>query len=180
MREIKINRIWAMPNKWTFRIKPIAELIKKYILKNNNWIDPFAGMYSPAKYRNDLNPECNADFNEDARDFLKRFSDNEVDGVLFDPPYSVRQVVECYKGIGKVATHEETKMTFYSICKNEMARIIKINGYAICFGWTSMGLGKNRGFKMIEILLVPHGGTKNDTICTVEKKIINMNQEMKF
>lgn len=29
----------------------------------------------------------------------------------------------------------------------------------------------NRGFEMIEILLVPHGGSKNDTICTVEKKL---------
>ena len=33
-----------------------------------------------------------------------------------------------------------------------------------------MGIGKNRGFEMIEILLVPHGGSKNDTIVTVEQK----------
>ena len=51
-----------------------------------------------------------------------------------------------------------------------MARIIKPGGYAICCGWTSQGLGKNRGFEMIEILLVPHGGSKNDTIVTVEVK----------
>jgi len=35
-----------------------------------------------------------------------------------------------------------------------------------------MGLGKNRGFKMARILLVPHGGSKNDTIVTVENKIL--------
>ena len=34
-----------------------------------------------------------------------------------------------------------------------------------------MGLGKNRGFEMLEILLVPHGGSKNDTIVTVERKL---------
>lgn len=33
-----------------------------------------------------------------------------------------------------------------------------------------MGLGKNRGFKMTRILLVAHGGSKNDTIVTVEIK----------
>lgn len=25
---MKIDRIWAMPNKWTFTIKPIAQLLK--------------------------------------------------------------------------------------------------------------------------------------------------------
>ena len=52
----------------------------------------------------------------------------------------------------------------------EIARILKLNGKVICFGWSSMGLGKNRGFEMTRILLVPHGGSKNDTICTVEIK----------
>ena len=32
-------------------------------------------------------------------------------------------------------------------------------------------MGKNRGFEIVEILLVAHGGHHNDTICTVEKKI---------
>jgi hypothetical protein len=34
-----------------------------------------------------------------------------------------------------------------------------------------MGLGKSRGFKMERLLLVPHGGDHNDTICTVEIKV---------
>lgn len=34
-----------------------------------------------------------------------------------------------------------------------------------------MGLGKTRGFEMQRILLVPHGGSKNDTLVTVEVKI---------
>ena len=34
-----------------------------------------------------------------------------------------------------------------------------------------MGLGENRGFTMMRILLVPHGGSKNDTIVTVEQKM---------
>jgi len=35
-----------------------------------------------------------------------------------------------------------------------------------------MGIGKGRGFKIVRIMLVPHGGAKNDTIVTVERKII--------
>jgi hypothetical protein len=27
--DMRIERIWAMPNKWTFTIKPIRELIKE-------------------------------------------------------------------------------------------------------------------------------------------------------
>ncbi|KKL75008.1 hypothetical protein LCGC14_2059240, partial [marine sediment metagenome] len=55
--------------------------------------------------------------------------------------------------------------------KDNLARLLKTNGIAICCGWSSQGLGKNRGFKIEEILLVPHGGSKNDTIVTVERKL---------
>ena len=27
-----VDRVWAMPNKWTFTIKPIARLLKKYLV----------------------------------------------------------------------------------------------------------------------------------------------------
>lgn len=107
----------------------------------------------------------------DALEFLKQFPDEYADGVLFDPPYSPRQVSECYKGIGLEVTQEKTSMTFYSNIKNEMKRVIKPGGKVICFGWNSMGLGKKRGFKMKKILLVAHGGNKNDTICVVEQKL---------
>ena len=32
-------------------------------------------------------------------------------------------------------------------------------------------LGKNRGFEIVEILLVAHGGHYNDTIVTIEIKL---------
>jgi hypothetical protein len=44
-------------------------------------------------------------------------------------------------------------------------------GYAICCGWNSIGIGKKRGFKLIEVLLVCHGRLHNDTIVTVEQKV---------
>jgi len=41
---MRIERIWAMPNKNTFDIKPIKELILEE-MTNGKWIDPFANIY---------------------------------------------------------------------------------------------------------------------------------------
>lgn len=162
-----------MPSRWTFTIKPIKQLLNEEII-SGVWVDPFCGENSPAQIKNDLNPDNQfAQTHMDALDFLKSLPDNYADGLLFDPPYSPRQVSECYKGFGKEVTNETTRCDFYSKLKNEMNRICKTNGKIICFGWNSMGMGKNRGFEMNRILLVPHGGSKNDTICTVETKLIN-------
>lgn len=150
-----INRSWAMPNKRTFQIKPIKELIEKY--KNSElWLDPF-----PYPYR------------IDALDYLNDFGTCVADGVLFDPPYSPRQLKECYDNIGM--TLHDTKSSVWAKWKDEIARVIKKNGICISFGWSSNGLGKSRGFEIIEILLVAHGGNHNDTICVVEKKVKNDN-----
>ena len=37
-------------------------------------------------------------------------------------------------------------------------------------GWNSNGVGKKRNFVLREILLVSHGGSRHDTICTCETK----------
>ena len=39
------------------------------------------------------------------------------------------------------------------------------------FGWNSGGIGKTKGFEIVEILMVAHGGWHNDTIVTIEKKV---------
>lgn len=172
---MKIERKWAMPNKWTFTIKPIKQLLDEEmgepLFINGLWADPFAGKHSYAQLTNDLNSKANSKFHIEAIDFLKQQKSESLDGVLFDPPYSPRQVKELYEGIGLNCTSDKTKQSFYSDAKNEIARIIKFGGKVICFGWNSMGLGKNRGFEMTRILLVPHGGSKNDTIVTVEYKV---------
>ena len=102
---------------------------------------------------------------EDALTWLKGKRTHRYDTVLYDPPYSITQA----RMYGK---KEFSSMKYWADCKNEIARILKPGGKAICFGWSSMGLGKNRGFEMTRILLVPHGGSKNDTIVTVEKKLL--------
>jgi len=166
-----IERAWAMPNKNTFSIKPIKQLlIEEVDNKSNLWIDPFANTNKWGNITNDLNPEYDTDYHLDALDFLIYFENESVDGVLFDPPFGPRQVSECYKGFGIPVTMQTTQASFYTNIKKEIARIVKPNGKVISFGWNSGGIGKTNGFTIKRILLVAHGGWHNDTICTVEVK----------
>lgn len=167
---IDIQRQWAMPNKNTFDIKPIKELIQSE-LTNGTWIDPFANQNKLASITNDLNPAFDTDYHMDALDFLKTFQNESVDGVLYDPPYSPRQVTECYQGVGMNVTSETTRASFWGNQKKEISRIVKPGGKVITFGWNSGGIGRKYGFEITRILLVPHGGWHNDTICTVEVKV---------
>jgi len=158
-----------MPNKNTFSIKPIREMLAKEITEGV-WIDPFANANKLASITNDLNEEYDTNYHLDALDFLKLFDDQSVDGILYDPPYSPRQVSECYKQFGMEVTSETTRSDWWTKHKKEITRIIKPNGKVISFGWNSGGIGKTNGFEITYILLVPHGGKHNDTICTVEVK----------
>lgn len=168
---IKFTRIWEMPNSNTFDIKCIRKLIGKYLKVDMLSIDPFANRSRFAKVTNDLNPEMNTDYHLDAVDFLKRFTDQSVDFVFYDPPYSLRQVSECYKNVGIEVTNETTQSDWRTKHINEISRIVKSEGIVMCFGWNSSGIGVKRGFELIEILLIAHGGSHNDTIVTVERKL---------
>ena len=166
---IVMERVWAMPNKNTFEIKPIKALIEEE-LTDGLWIDPFANRNKLATVTNDLNTEYDTDYHMDALDFMKMFEDNSVEGVLYDPPYSPRQVSECYNNVGYNVTWDTTKASFWGNHKREISRIVKLGGKVITFGWNSGGIGNKYGFEIERILLVPHGGWHNDTICTVEVK----------
>lgn len=159
-----------MPNKNTFDIKPIKELIQSE-LTDGTWVDPFANQNKLATITNDLNPAFDTNYHMDALDFLKIFQNESIDGVLYDPPYSPRQVTECYQGVGMNVTSETTRASFWSNQKKEISRIVKPGGKVITFGWNSGGIGRKYGFEITRILLVPHGGWHNDTICTVEVKV---------
>ena len=153
----------------TFTIKPIGELVARYVKDGKGWIDPFAGENSPAEITNDLNPAKPAKYHMHALEFAKML-DGQYDGCLFDPPYSLTQIKECYQNIGCEDFMSQDASHFPYDIKREIAKKIKPNGIVICCGWNSGGFGKKLGFEMIEILLVPHGRTHNDTIVTVERK----------
>lgn len=163
-----INREWAMPNSNTFDIKPIKAIIKKYIYGRS--VDPFANKNKLATITNDLDEQYDTDYHLDALDFLKQFDEESVDTILYDPPYSPRQVVECYKKLNKTVNMQTTQASYWSKHKEQIGRIVKPNGIVITCGWNSGGIGSKYGFDIIEILLVAHGGWHNDTIVTVERK----------
>jgi len=167
-----ISRAWAMPNASTFTIKPIAALLDRYVpLNGEGWADPFAGWASPAEWTNDLNPELSAKSHCDARAFASGLPAG-LTGVLFDPPYSPRQIAEVYKSVGLAVGVEDTQNgRLYSETRDLLAPKIEPGGIAISCGWNSSGFGRARGFKIVEILMVCHGGAHNDTIVTVESKI---------
>ena len=108
---IRIERKWAMPSSITFGIKPIAELLDEEITEGE-WVDPFARDSKRANITNDINEDTAAEYHMDALEFLKMMGDDCADGVLYDPPYSLRQVKECYNSIGRDLTSHESRYFF--------------------------------------------------------------------
>ena len=174
---MEINREWAMPNSKTFKIKPIKEIIQKYTNGVELVLDPFANECSikdsincKRYISNDLDTQFNTDFHLEAQDFMAMFEENSVDVVLFDPPYSGRQVKECYERLGKTVTMADTNAGYFTKFKKEISRILKPNGICITCCWNTNGIGQKYGFEIIEILDVAHGSSHNDTLVTVERK----------
>ena len=172
---MKITRQWAMPNSNTFSIKPIGDLIRRYGFVDEplTFIDPFCrdSIFKEYCISNDLDPEIRADYHMDALDFIKMFGTEQIHGVLFDPPYSPRQVSECYRSLDMTVNMQTTQSSFWGNIKKEVARVLTPGGVCITCGWNSGGIGKSNGFEIEEVLMVPHGGWHNDTIVTVERKI---------
>ena len=172
-----------MPNKQTFDIEPINDLLSRYLynykpLMGDAWgkrsptsVDPFANTSKLATITNDIDPQYDTDYHMDALDFLKDRETGLADIVLFDPPYSPRQVSEVYKSLEMSVNMQTTQSSFWGDLKREIARVVKHNGIVITCGWNSGGIGEQYGFEIKEILLVAHGGWHNDTIVTVERKV---------
>ena len=167
-KNLPIHRAWAMPNSNTFEIGPIIGLIERY--SHGVVIDPFARNSKCADITNDLDPVCDTTFHMDATEFLAQFPDASIDTVLYDPPYSPRQISECYKRLGRAVNMQTTQASYWSVQKKEIARIVKPGGIVITCSWNSGGIGLKYGFQPLEILLVAHGGWHNDTIVVVEQK----------
>jgi hypothetical protein len=177
---IPMRRVWAMPSAETFSIPPIGALVKSYLRDAGVSVDPFARNKRWATHTNDINPETAAEHHMDAAEFLSMLVAGGVaaDVGLFDPPYSPYQVIECYKGAGKDFSHFAKDGHGWKRHRDLFAALIKPGGYVLSFGWNSNGIGKERGFEKVEILLVAHGREHNDTICTVERKVESAQQDM--
>ena len=174
-----ITKTWAMPNSNTFSIKPIKQIIERYIsikaMEKHSAelciVDPFANSNTFGTIRNDIDPQYDTQYHMDATDFLKQLETESADIILYDPPYSTRQLSECYTRMNLSVSADMTRADYWTKQKKEISRIAKPNSYVLSFCWKKGGMGKSLGFEQIEIMLVAHGGWHNDTIITVEKKV---------
>ena len=164
MTEVPCHVVWAMPSRWTFRVRPIREFVYRYAIGVG--VDPFSGNSTIATHRNDLGRG-----GIDAAEWCWQLVERGVvaDYVLFDPPYSPRQIAECYKGIGRDVTTKDTQSAvLYAAVREPLWRLLRPGGVALSFGWSSAGFGKDA--EDVEMLLVRHGGAHNDTICIAQRK----------
>jgi DNA modification methylase len=173
---MKFEYKFSMPNHLTFEMIPVRKLLSELLPLNDKIIiDPFSNRkHKFASITNDIDKSKQTHYNMCALQFLKLFESGSVDVVLFDPPYSLRQLKEVYSGIGQSLSHSHTT-TFFRDIKDEIKRVVKPGGLVYSFGWSSVGMGNNRNFSKSEILLLNHGGYHNDTIILKERK----NQDLK-
>lgn len=162
-----------MPSADTFSVKPIGDFVQRYLAQSTVSVDPFARNKTWATHTNDLNPETTAQRHLDAEVFLRQLLQEGArpDLIILDPPYSPRQISECYKGVGlEVGMKETQSALLYKRVRDAADELLAPDGVVLSFGWSSNGMGKGRGYEITEILLCAHGGAHNDTICMAEQK----------
>lgn len=170
---MKFKRVFALPNPETFSIPPIASFVQSFLRLSKVSVDPFARNRQWFTHTNDLDPNTSAQHHLDAEQFLLLLRQQGVTADLgvFDPPYSPRQISECYKSIGLKATGEDTQNArLYKRVRDAMDVLLIPGGLVLSFGWNSNGMGIGRGYDLLAVLLVAHGGAHNDTICLLEQK----------
>ena len=157
-----------MPASDTFDCRPMGEFVRRYLQGVS--VDPFARNKRWATHTNDLNPTTEAEHHMDAEAFLKMLADRGIkaDCIILDPPYSPRQISECYAAAGLKAGMKDTQnAALYARVRNAARALCKPGTVVLSFGWNSAGMGEQ--FERMETLLVAHGGAHNDTICVADR-----------
>lgn len=142
-----------MPNSNTFDVKPIGDFVRRYLAESKISVDPFSRDKRWATHTNDLDPTTKAESHEDAEKFVQRLAEEGTlaDLVIFDPPYSPRQMSECYKKVGiEVGMRGTQNGPLYSRVRDAIALIVPSGGYVLSFGWNSSGMGKKQS-RMLKI-----------------------------
>jgi len=157
---IRTDRVWAMPNSRPFKIPAIAKLIEEECvgIPEDKIVDLFP--YQATR---------------DAFTYMKSLQDSSVKVYLVDPPYSHNLARELYKDHGKEhgvpMVSWESPKKYWTAFRKEMARTLEPGGKVITLAWNTQGTGKTNGFEITRILMVAHGGGRNDTIVTVDRKL---------
>lgn len=133
-------------------------------------VDPFARdcTLADAAFRNDINPKTHAFHHLDAIDFFVKILDHNgpgfADFIIYDPPFSQRQLEEKYDGelvnMYTVPGYVKNVNTLACLCLRPGGRLLK-------FGYNSNKVGSldfEAGW------LQPTGGNSNDVIISLWKQ----------
>jgi hypothetical protein len=157
---IRFEHIRCPLHRYTFSVKPIREWVERTC--SGRVLNLFAGMTRLAvdEYRNDLDPDMPAHSHLDALDFLRGYQGEKFATILLDPPYAYRKSMERYKGI---------VCSPFRQLKDEVVKHLKPGGLVVTFGYHSIVMGKNRGFRLEQMAIFSHGGAIHDTIASAER-----------
>ncbi len=171
----------------TFENKHIRYIIDRHLAQHNSdtfpfacrILDPFARESFTTKLEyaitNDLNPEMPTDYHLEANDFceliLSEHGAGQYDIILWDPPYTMRQLKELYDGIGLKLFQEQTQNMWGRAIK-ACQKLLKVNGHFISFGYHTKGI-RSRNFSTDEIHIFQTNFAPDayDVLCTVQRKV---------
>lgn len=176
--EIKFKRICQPLSPYTFQAPKIKAWVEEHLDSDDLILNLFAGKTRLTKCRRevrvDLDPEMKPEFVMDALDFIRWWKEKctvpkcgclffpKFNKIILDPPYSYRKSMELYKG---------NRNSRFKQILDILPDILAEDGQVITFGYHSSVMSKKRGFKIVELLLMSHGGAIHDTIATVEERI---------
>jgi hypothetical protein len=163
-------------NRYTFRVKGIRLWVEnqcqgKTVLnlfggptRLNGCIETSNDLAYEAKLKSGQRLKIETTFHMDALDCVRMLiaQGKKYQRVVLDPPYSIRKSMEMYKG--------NLNSRFKQIC-DLLPLILEPDGRVITFGYHSIVMGEERGFRVVEICLISHGGAMRSTIAAVEGKL---------
>lgn len=167
------RRIEAQPNKWTFQIREVGDLVAAIVGDGVGWSEPYRGKSRlRCEYTNDHNRQRDAKSHMDAGAFCESLPYG-LAGAVVDPPWSPSQISRSYAEAGLKATSLDTSSNFHSRVRIPLARKIRPAGRAIVCGYRGLGFGRSNGFKLEALLVVvhPYDGEHQGWFLTVERKV---------
>jgi len=166
---MKLTWQWAMPNKWTFQMKPILAFVEKELFKHTSVLIPFGGMkrwpQHPGMTYIDIEEGRPKPYLlEDCRDVMQELTKQgkKYSLIISDPPFSMFQAVHSYGN---------TKMQDITYVRQLYDQLLLPGGIIIHCGFNSTGMGITRGYQKQELLVVNCGGSHNDFLILKEKKM---------
>lgn len=171
---LTLRRVLSNPEVPLFERKQMASLLKTYF-REGLFIDPFCGSPVAANNltTNDIDPTIKADSHKEALDFLREIPTSSVDGVIYNPPYSPKRIKEFLrKGGYKESSMKQYTKDFHKKRKDEVSRILRKGGIVLSVSGSSLGMTKERGFSLKEVLYLYYAEESYfETVITIDQKI---------